>query len=227
MSVKSLSIVAAAALALCGGAAQAAEQIANGGFETAGATTPAANWLPTGVPPGYTRQDTMVYEGSWAMLINGSQQGAFGAEQNSVKDGLMSTLPLAPDVTLTFWAKGTAGTTGDLKVRLAYLDDVGNIEYDSNFQSFSGGINPNSWTMSTLQGPAVPKAGLAAFVQFNLGMGTVSTTGCGLNQAEPCLPGMVYIDSVSVQAIPEPSTYALMALGLGGVVAFARRRRSA
>ena len=38
--------------------------------------------------------------------------------------------------------------------------------------------------------------------------------------------GNVYIDNVSITAIPEPSTYALLALGLGAVC-FLRRRRAA
>ena len=58
MSFKSLSIVAAAALALCGGAAQAQNMFANGGFE-AGQTTPvvdptnAQGWLDAAA--GYSR----------------------------------------------------------------------------------------------------------------------------------------------------------------------------
>ena len=51
MSLKSLSIVAAAALALCAGAAQAATQngFANGGFEDGpGSGTAAKDWLAGG-----------------------------------------------------------------------------------------------------------------------------------------------------------------------------------
>lgn len=63
---------------------------------------------------------------------------------------------------------------------------------------------------------------------------TFSVTNTGLNIASidslrlqfRGAAGDVYIDNVSITAIPEPSTYALLALGLGAVC-FLRRRRAA
>ena len=155
------------------------------------------------------------------MLLNASRgMSAYGSEQNNVKDGMMSPLVAGADpVELSFWAKGTAGTTGDLKVRMAYVDGIGNIKWDSGFQSFSGGINENTWTKSGLMGPKVGEADLAVFVQFNLGIGPVDPPNL--------TAGRVFIDNVSVQAIPEPGTYALMLAGLAGVGLLAKRRRQA
>ncbi|RQO53732.1 hypothetical protein DBR47_23285 [Paucibacter sp. KBW04] len=41
------------------------------------------------------------------------------------------------------------------------------------------------------------------------------------------VPPFALLDSVSVTAVPEPSTFALFALGLGAVVAARRKTRSA
>ncbi len=222
MSLKSLSIVAAAAMALCSFAAQAAEQMANGGFETVDPNNAslAFGWLSN--QGGYTRQSAEVYAGSWAMQIQALRtSSASGAEQNNMKDGGVLT-PLAVGGTplLSFFAKGTSGTTGDLKVRMAYLDGIGNIKWDSGFQNFApGALSQTTWNQFSVQGPAVGLPDLAVFVQFNLGIGPVDPPNL--------TAGNVYIDNLSVQAIPEPGTYALMLAGLAGVGLFAKRRRRA
>ncbi len=100
---------------------------------------------------------------------------------------------------------------------LRYLDGVGNILANSNNQFFANSINPNTWTEISYNLGAVPVGAVAAFVEFSQQKGDLTPLGT------------VLIDDVylGVAAIPEPSTYALMLLGLVGVGAIARRRRSA
>jgi hypothetical protein len=222
MSVKSLSIVAAAALALCGGAAQAANGFANGGFETEGVATPAASWLAAAA--GYSRSND-AYEGNWAAQLMSPALNAAIMLQNSIEQGGLPPLVAGDTPVLSFWAKGTAGATGNVTFALRYLDDIGNILYDSTSLSFNGQINTNSYSKIEFNGGAVPVGATAAFLEFSQAIGPIGTGPAG----EDWFAGKVLIDNVNLEVtpIPEPSTYALMLLGLAGVGAIARRRRSA
>jgi len=219
MSSKSLSLVAAAALALCSFASQAANQIANGGFETAGATaTGAASWL--GSPANASRDCTVSLSGSCSMMLMSPAFNAAGTEQNSGKDGGMAPLDLGEVAVLSFSAMGFGGSTGDFKARLAYLDGGGNVKYDSNFVSFGSQLSTSSWKSFSITGAAASQAGLYAFVQFYQPIGPIGTGPAGENWVK----GQVWVDDVAV--VPEPETYAMMLAGLVGVGAMVRRRRS-
>ena len=218
MSVRSLSIVAAAALALCSAAAQAATTngFANGGFEIAGAGTPAAAWLQAA--SGYTRSND-AHSGSWSAQLASPAFNAAVMLQNSIEQGGLPALTVGDVPELSFWAKGYAGGTGNVLFALRYLDGVGNILANSGNVFFQGSINPNDWTKITytLAG-GVPTGATAAFIEFSQGIGPIN----------PDLPaGKVLIDDLylGVQApIPQPGTYPLMLAGLAavGVVALPR-----
>ena len=113
MSFKSLSIVAAAALALCAGAAQAdtTNGFANGGFEAAGVGTPAASWLQAA--GGYTRS-TDAHSGTFSAQLASPAFNAAIMLQNSIEQGGLPALTVGDTPTLSFWAKGTAGGTGNV-----------------------------------------------------------------------------------------------------------------
>jgi hypothetical protein len=213
MSLKSLSIVAAAALALCAGAAQAATTngFANGGFEIDGAPdTPAKNWL--GAAAGYTRS-TDAHTGSFSAQLAGPPINAAVMLQNTEKDGGMPPLMAGDTPSFSFWTKGSVGDSGNVLFALRFLNTNGNILADSGLQFF----NPTRvWTQITFQPVAVPVGATAAFLEF-------SQAGGGVGN------GSVLIDDVylGVAAIPEPSTYALMLAGLAGVGLLAKRRRQA
>lgn len=211
MSIKSLSIVAGAALALCAGAAQAVTQngFANGGFETVGTTSPAESWLAAAA--GYSLS-TDAHTGSYAALLAGPPVNAAVMLQNSEKDGNMAPLMEGDTPTFSFWTKGTVGDSGNVLFALRFLDTVGNIKYDSNLQFF----NPTSvWQQITFTPAAVPTGATAAFLEF-------SQAGGGVGN------GAVLIDDVylGVAAIPEPGTYAMLLAGLGLVGFMVRRRRA-
>jgi hypothetical protein len=216
MSVKSLSIVAAAVLALAATGAQAASVFYNGGFEI-GQTTPvvdptnAQGWLDAAA--GYSRSSD-AHSGSYSAEIGCPGFCGSVMLQNSVKDGGMADLSAGDALTLSFWAKGDVGGTGNVLFALRYLDGVGNIKYDSLNQFFQGSINSSTWSEITFTPAVVPVGATAAFIEFSTATG----------------PGATYvrIDDLSLAApVPEPETYALMLAGLLGVGALVRRRRSA
>lgn len=218
MLSKSLSLVAAAALALCAVSAQAATTngFANGGFETAGATTPADSWLQAAA--GYSRS-TDAHSGSFSAQLMSPAFNAAVMLQNSKEQGMLPDLTVGDAPTLSFWAKGTAGGTGNVLFALRYLDNVGNILANSTNVFFQNSINTSSWTEITYNLGAVPVGATAAFIEFSQGIGPI---GDGLPA------GKVLIDDLylGVTAVPEPGTYALMLAGLVGVGVLARRRRS-
>ena len=91
MSFKSLSIVAAAAMALCGGAVQAqtVNGFANGGFETAGVISPASAWLKAA--SGYS----LSADAHSGLLSAQLASAAFNAAimlQNSIEQGGLPAL---------------------------------------------------------------------------------------------------------------------------------------
>jgi hypothetical protein len=219
MSFKSLSIVAAAALALCGGAVQAqtTNGFANGGFETVGTTTPAAAWLAAAA--GYTLS-TDAHTGSFSAQLMSPQLNAAIFLQNSVEQGGLPALTVGDTPTLSFWAKGFAGTTGNVLFALRYLDGTGVKLADSFNQFFQGSINPTTWTQISYSLGAVPVGATAAFIEFSQGIGPINGTDL--------LAGKVLIDDLYLGVaapVPEPESYALMLAGLGVVGAIVRRRR--
>lgn len=221
MFIKSTTIAAAAVLALGSGATLAAENLTNGSFETgaAGNASLAMGWLSNA--GGYVRESTDVHSGSFAIQLTPPAFNASGTEQNAVKDGLSFNLVVGDKPTLTFWAKGTQGTTGDFGYSLRYLDADGNIKYNSGFPNFGAQLSSTTWKQFSLTGGTVGQAGLAAFVVFNAGMGPIDA-------ANGLLPGVLFLDDVSIQAaVPEASTYAMLLAGLGMVGVMTRRRRQA
>jgi hypothetical protein len=227
MSLKSLSMVAAAALALCAGVAQAAEGFANGGFETAGVTTPALSWL-NGGSLGYSRVAGEGVGGSFAAQIAANvTSGSAVVLQNAVEQANLPTLLVGDTPTLSFMAKGFQGDTGNAGFSLRYLRSNGAIAWNSGFVGFGGSLT-NSYAPVNYTGAAVGEAGLAAFLEISNNIGPVGERGCGFAASEPCKPGKVFVDDVSLTvAVPEPSTYALMLAGLAGVGLLAKRRRQA
>lgn len=232
MSIKSLSIVAAASMALLAGAAQAVtvNGFANGGFEATQTTvagpmgpmpsvdaTKAQAWRPAA--GGYSLS-TDARTGSFAAELASPAFNAAVMLQNSIDDGGLPDLTVGDTPKLSFWAKGFAGGTGNVLFALRYLDGTGNILANSGNQFFQNSINTSSWTEITYNLVAVPTGAKAAFIEFSQGIGPIDA---GLPA------GRVLIDDLYLGVaapIPEPGTYALMLAGLVGVGALVRRRRA-
>lgn len=176
-------------------AAAPIELFANGGFEGgAGVTppTPAASWLQAA--NGYSLS-TDARTGSFSAQLASAQFGAAVILQNSVEQGLRPPLLVGTSPVLTFWAKGTAGATGNVLFALRYLDGVGNILANSQNQFFQGSINVNSWTQITYNLGAVPAGAVAAFIEFSQAIGPIGIGPAGEN----LFAGRVLIDDLSLR----------------------------
>ena len=249
MSFKSLSIVAAAALALCAGAAQAqVSGFANGGFEIApnGPNEFADAWRGTNGLPA-TRSVAQAHTGTYSALLGGPTAAFFGAGlvQNSLEDGMLMAIDPAnwgTAPTLSFWAFGNTSQTGNINYSLRYLNAAGGILNPVVTTSFFGGNVDRGWTQITNSGTVIPVGTTAVFLEMTFAVGPAGVQppgNCGVDNSTgaplPCNFGTaaVYIDDVSltlanpVAAIPEPETYALMLAGLGIVGSIVRRRRRA
>jgi hypothetical protein len=235
MSFKSISIVAAAALSMCAGAAHAlatANGFANGGFEAPanGAGEFADNWQKTSAN---TTLSTDAHSGSFSAQLAIPDPGfnGTGLFQNSVDHG--GLLALDPSnwgtsPTLTFWAKGSASVTGNVNYSLRYLDSIGNILNPVQNTSFGGLINPTTWTQITKSGVVIPTNTSAVFLEMTLAVGPTGITVNPDNSVSDYGQARVLVDDVnlSVAAVPEPESYAMMLAGLGAIGSIVRRRRA-
>ena len=195
--------------------AQTTNGFANGGFETVGVTTPAASWLQAA--GGYSRS-TDAHTGSFSAQLASPAFNAAIMLQNSIEQGGLPPLTTGDTPTFSFWAKGTAGGTGNVLFALRYLDGVGNILANSQNQFFQSLINTTTWSQISYNLGAVPVGAVAAFVEFSQGIGPIDAG----NPAGKVLVDDLYL---SVTAVPEPESYAMLMAGLGGIGFLIRRRR--
>lgn len=206
---KSLSIVSLAALALVASNASAT-YLANGGFEL-GTGSDATGWQEVAVAPQRVVDPANARSGEAYMRLFVDSPNASVALQNSVADGGLPDLLGGEVLTLTIWAKGAVGDTGNVNYSLRYLNSGGGILYNSGPQ-FLNGLN-SSYQAYTFNAPAVPAGANAAFLEI------VGASG----PTDPSRPLNVSIDDVSLVGIPEPTTLGLASIGMLGL---ARRRRA-
>lgn len=206
-------------------AAGAATQngIANGGFEAAGGIGQiAAGWLTaaTTSPAGLSGD---AHSGSFALLL--SAPNGFDASialQDSFAHGglpLLGAANVGDTPLLSFWAKGDASTTGNAFVTLRYMG-AGGVISDGINQTFQGLINPGAWTQISFSAAPIPLGTSAVFIEIGTAVGPLLEGR----------PNAVLVDdlalTLTVAAVPEPQSLALLLAGLGLVNAVARRRRA-
>jgi PEP-CTERM motif len=224
MSIKSLSIVAAAAMSLFAGAAQAVDvpvELAVNGDFSAGLD----GWTTFNTSGGSNGSITLV-DGA-AVLDSGAPGLTPKAFTLGIKNANVGigTVMAGEQVTISFDVKGTY--------------DVGGVSFASLFSELAGGgvsssellggaplfatpqctgFNTTSFARCTFTAMTGPDVAGGITVEL------VSSTGGALNSA-----AKTTFDNVSISVmrpVPEPGTYALMLAGLVGVGAIARRRRA-
>jgi hypothetical protein len=168
--------------------------MANGGFEAAPTGAQIAfGWRGAGAVPATVSTDARTGSKAGAMGVPAPGFAGSVLLQNSVDDGGRPSilgLYVGKTTTLTFWAKGSAGATGDLGFSLRYLDSVGNILAQLFNVSFVGQVNPNTWTRLSYTGPALPANTSAIFLEMTLATGPIGVAS------------QVLIDDVSVTVLP-------------------------
>lgn len=194
---KTLTSIAAALLLTLGTGAHAQNLVVNGGFELPAIATDSFNT--------YTN-------------LGGYGATTWGSDSTS---GTLKIVDVADNQFMAFGGGDSAYTAFGVSTGGAYT-----LSFDYEGSGFWALFNQDT-TSFVSNGP---------LVQFN-GMGSESTTlnlNGGSNyklyfgSAGAGLPGMtsgMYLDNVSVSAVPEPETYAMLVAGLGMLGFMGRRRQ--
>jgi len=142
---------------------------------------------------------------------------------------------ITPEVAATLgnkWMQGNsfielgAGTLNNTS--LLFQGNVSSYTLNSgyNVYAFIKGLNPNNgWSTDVFQSVALNSSTTSFSVSANTGVGLIVQYGFaveGLN-ANPANEGS--LGSVQITAVPEPSSAALMGLGVAGLLAFRMRRK--
>lgn len=217
------------ALGLMAGASASAADLAEGFEVVVPAGWTATNNSTTIGTTGWFQGNTAVFSAQ-----AGSATSYAGANFNNVNSGNISNWLISPTMSfnngdvISFWTRTVDSPAFPDRLELRFSSvggtDVGNTDSSVGTFALLLTVNPNltttdypnTWTefTSTITGLAGPTDGAIAFRYF------VPDAGPLGNNSD-----YIGIDTLSITAVPEPATYLLMALGVGGLLL--RRSRAA
>ena len=210
MSFKSHVVATAATLALFAGSASAVELAVNGGFETGDFT----GWSQFESFPGNQTITSDAASGNWAGLITNMQPASNSLFKQA---NLGGNLAAGLEIKISFDAKGSFAGGGVAFAEVFSEKAGGGTNPPPLLVSLHDKVNANTYTNISFSYFISP-SGAPGGVTLQLGATTGGATGS---------MATMYYDNVSIQAVPEPGTYALMLAGLAGVGVLAKRRRQA
>jgi Protein of unknown function (DUF642)/PEP-CTERM motif len=207
-------ILAAGALALAPTTALSAQIVTNGGFETPAVSPPCCSTVPPDALDGWTAtpnvnvvlgtfsstNGNLAYEGNQYLDLVG--QGGTGSIYQDLATSIGGVYTLTFAYSHNLFTPSSA-TSASASLAVGSLVDV--IMHDT------GDTSNLDWRIYSNTFTATDTTTRLTFTNL---------TG-GVNEG-------VFLDAVSVAAVPEPATWALMLLGFGGIgLAMRRRRRPA
>lgn len=198
--MKIVKTLLAAAVSLAAFGAQANELVTNGSFESITGSNPVGGYRV--VNAGATDISGWTVGGTSVDIIN----GAYGAISGNSIDMLGSPGPGSLSQTLSTVVGQTYVLSFDVSYNGGSYKDIG-VSPAGGAQTFFTGASP--FNHYTLQYTATSASTQLAFF---------STGGANYSGA--------VLDNVSVAAVPEPETYAMLLAGLGLMGGIARRRRN-
>ena len=205
------SLVCVAALAFAVSSATA--QVQNPGFELAGTTANGAtNWNTLASTGGtIMRTNDFPHAGSFAMRFE--SQGSGAAPNTDLRSDFIP-VSFGTSYAFSFWAANTLKLGGaNPQWDVVWYDSLNNPVGGPTFVSFQS--VGSTYTLVTNTVALTPPS--AAAVKATVGW--IQAVGAGTGDH-----WITYIDDVSFAAIPEPSTVALVGLGLLGAFMGVRKR---
>ena len=220
-SGRAIAIFVAVCAIGCAGPA-AADLVANGGFELG--TFSGGNSLAQQIQPGGSALSNWTVSGAPATWYasgwnNNPQQIALSPRSGNfginLADGTVNTVSLSETINLlpfqqyqlSFWVGNYSANNGPARLNVNITDGTSNTILLSE----------------TAAAPITNESSTWVRFAFNFIADGTSNT---INFSEVNGPSYIGLDDVSVTAVPEPATWAMMILGFAGVGLMAYRRKS-
>ena len=192
--------------------------------------------------PAVAAQTTIDFEGTGSFgsilqFYNGGTDSAGNSGTNFGVSFTASAVSLSNDVLNTYYSNApTAGTVMFAPDSAAFLNAADgftnsvSLYYSSdvaapNSVNIYSGLNGTGDLLGTISLNNNAQTGCTDTSFCNFEQSTVTFSGTGKSISFDGAAGHTAFDNVSITPVPEPTTYALMMLGLAGIGMVARRRR--